>query len=481
MKAISMSLNELLARAQGLADQSTLGALTLIGDGGTMLGSIAYDSHGETDGALFCCIEGSRFDGHDFALEAVRAGAAALLVNRDMAIDVPQIKVVDVRKAMATLSAVFYGHPSKSLQVIGITGTNGKTTTAHLIAAVLHQHGWATEVFGTISSARTTPESPDLQRMLAEQVSAGKQAVVMEVSSHALAQDRVLGTRFCAAVFTNLSREHLDFHGTTERYFAAKASLFTAELTDVAIINRDDVHGRLLLDTVSIECQSYGASDVSNLQFDATKHSYDWNDQKIEVAIGGSFNFMNSLAAATAAAKLGVAPYDIAKGLAAAGSVAGRFEAVNAGQLFAVIVDYAHTPDAIQNVLDSARLVANGAQVIVVFGCGGDRDQDKRPEMGRIAASFADVVVVTSDNPRSENQRDITAQICAGIDPATTRGHVLIEHDRRAAIARAFAYARAGDVVVIAGKGHETTQLTGDQITLFSDVAVARELLEAIS
>ena len=311
-------------------------------------------------------------------------------------------------------------------------------------------------------------------------MNSGKQAVVMEVSSHALAQDRVLGTRFRASVFTNLSREHLDFHGTTEKYFAAKATLFTAELTDVAIINRDDVHGKLLLDTVSIECQSYGASDVRDLQFDAAKHSYGWNGQRIEVAIGGGFNFMNSLAAATAAAKLGVAPYDIAKGLAAAGSVAGRFEAVNAGQKFAVIVDYAHTPDALQNVLDSARLVADGARVIVVFGCGGDRDHDKRPEMGRIAASFADVVVVTSDNPRSEKPQDITAEIFAGIDSAMNCGTVSIEHDRRAAIAQAFRYARAGDVVVIAGKGHETTQTTGDKIVPFSDVTVARELLEAV-
>ena len=479
MQRSPMSLSELLARAQSTFDLNTLGGLTLSGDGDAILNGIAYDSQGETNGALFCCVEGLRFDGHDFAPTAVLGGAVALLVNRDLAIDVPQIKVVDVRKTMAILSAVFYGHPSKSLRVIGITGTNGKTTTAHLIAAVLHQHGWATEVFGTLSGARTTPESPDLQRMLAERVSAGTQAVVMEVSSHALAQDRVLGTRFCASVFTNLSREHLDFHGTTERYFAAKASLFTSKLTDVAIINRDDVHGRLLIDTVSIECESYGASDVSNLQFDAAKHSYEWNGQKIEVAIGGGFNFMNSLAAATAAAKLGVAPYDIARGLAVAGPVAGRFEAVNAGQLFAVIVDYAHTPDALQNVLDSARLVANGAKVIVVFGCGGDRDHDKRPEMGRIAASSADIVVVTSDNPRSENPQDITAQICSGMGPAIAHGVVSIEHDRRAAIALAFAQARAGDVVVIAGKGHEATQTTGDLVAIFSDVAVARELLGA--
>jgi len=476
-----MSLNKLLAHAQDPVNRNNADASTLSGDGSAVISGIAYDSHGVIKGALFCCIEGLRFDGHDFAPEAVRGGAAALLVNRDLAIDVPQIKVVNVRKAMAMLSAAFYGHPSKSLQVIGITGTNGKTTTAHLMAAILRQHGWATEVFGTLSGARTTPESPDLQRMLAEQVSAGKQAVVMEVSSHALAQDRVLGTRFRASVFTNLSREHLDYHGTMEKYFAAKALLFTAELTDVAIINRDDVHGQLLLDTVAIDTETFGSSDASDVEFDARHHSFTWAGQRIDVAIGGGFNVMNSLAAATAAAKLGVAPYDIAKGLAAAGSVPGRFEPVEAGQKFAVIVDNAHKQDALQHVLESARVVARGHRVIVVFGCGGDRDPGKRPEMGRIAATYADKVVVTSDNPRSENPESITAQIMAGISVDKLSNVLAVEHDRRVAIGIAFRAAVEGDVVVIAGKGNETTQTTGDKIVQFSDVAVARELLEARS
>lgn len=478
MKAISVSLADLIARTRGEFGLNSGVAIEVHGDASAVVSEIAYDSQGVVPGALFCCIEGAQYDGHDFAAEAVNGGAAALLVSRKLAIDVPQIEVADTRSAMAKLSAAFYGYPSESLQVIGITGTNGKTTTAHLMAAILHQHGLATEVFGTLSGTRTTPESPDLQRMLAEQVSAGKRAVVMEVSSHALAQHRVAGTRFRASVFTNLSREHLDYHENTEKYFAAKASLFVKQLTDVAIINRDDVHGRLLLDTISIEAESFGESEISGLAFDAASHSYQWRGQTIKVAIGGRFNFMNSLAAATAAAKLGVAPYDIAKGLAAAAPVAGRFEAVSVGQKFAVIVDYAHTPDALQNVIASARAVAKGGRVIVVFGCGGDRDHDKRPEMGRIAASSADVVVVTSDNPRSEDQQEITAQICSGIDQTKQHGVIVVEHDRRAAIARAIAEAKSGDVVVIAGKGHETTQTTGDRILSFSDVAVARELLE---
>jgi UDP-N-acetylmuramoyl-L-alanyl-D-glutamate--2,6-diaminopimelate ligase len=382
---------------------------------------------------------------------------------------------------MALLSAAFYGFPSQSLHVIGVTGTNGKTTTAHLMAAILHQHGWPTEVFGTLSSVRTTPEAPDLQRKFAEQVQAGKRAVVMEVSSHALAQDRVVGTRFRESIFTNLSREHLDYHGTIEQYFSAKAALFSSEFTDVGIINRDDVHGKLLIDTVDIDTESFGESDASDIQFDASRHSFTWRKQRIEVSIGGRFNVMNSLAAATAAAKLGVAPYDIAAGLAAAGSVPGRFEAVNAGQQFDVIVDYAHTPDALQRVLQSARSVARSGRVIVVFGCGGDRDRDKRPEMGHTAALFADVVVVTSDNPRSEVPATITSQITSGIRSEQSGRLLAVEHDRRSAIGIAFSVAKAGDVVVIAGKGHETTQTIGESVIQFNDAQVARELLRVAS
>lgn len=471
----SMSLASLVAATPNVVP------ITVSGEHDVEITGVAYDSNRVRSGELFCCLSGERFDGHDFAEQAVRAGAVALLVSREVAVTVPQIQVNDVRNAMAWLSAAFYGYPSQSLNVIGVTGTNGKTTTAHLMAAILHQHGWATEIFGTLSSLRTTPEAPDLQRQFAEQLQAGKHAVVMEVSSHALAQDRVVGTRFRASIFTNLSREHLDYHGTMERYFSAKASLFRSKFTDVGIINRDDVHGKLLLDTVDIDTESFSESDASDIKFDASRHSYTWRKQHIEVAIGGRFNVMNSLAAATAAAKLGVAPYDIVTGLAAAGSVPGRFEAVNAGQQFEVIVDYAHTPDALQRVLQSARSVARSGRVIVVFGCGGNRDQDKRPEMGRIAALFANVVIVTSDNPRSESPEAITAQIISGIDAEQSERLFAVEHDRRVAIGIAFGVATAGDVVVIAGKGHETTQTMGENVTQFSDVQVARELLQAVS
>ncbi|MEK7294897.1 MAG: UDP-N-acetylmuramoyl-L-alanyl-D-glutamate--2,6-diaminopimelate ligase, partial [Actinomycetota bacterium] len=453
----------------------------LIGDLSVDITGIAYDSNGVKPGSIFCCLPGERFDGHDFAADAVSAGAVALLVSREVPVAVPQVQVHDVRQAMAWLAAGFYGYPSQKLHVIGVTGTNGKTTTAHLLAAILHQHGWTTEVFGTLSSVRTTPEAPDLQRKFAEQLEAGKRAVVMEVSSHALAQDRIVGTRFKASIFTNLSREHLDYHDTIEKYFSAKAILFRPEFSDIGIINRDDVHGKLLADAVEIDVETFGESDTSDVQFDAMRHAFTWRNQRLNVSIGGRFNVMNSLAAATAAAKLGVAPYDIATGLAAAGSVPGRFEAVNAGQPFDIIVDYAHTPDALERVLTSARGVSRSGRVLVVFGCGGDRDRDKRPEMGRTATSFADVVIVTSDNPRSESPESITREITSGIDAGQSGRLLAIEHDRRLAIGIAFGQARAGDIVVIAGKGHETTQTIGESVIQFSDVEVARELLGASS
>lgn len=470
-----MSLTVLLAKAPKVVP------ISIIGGQVAEITAVVYNSDEIVPGALFCCIGGDRFDGHNFAAEAIRSGAAALLVSREVPVDIPQVLVDDVRLAMAWISAAFYGDPSQNLDVIGITGTNGKTTTAHLLAAILHQHGWATEVLGTLSSVLTTPEAPDLQRIFAEQIRAHKHNVVMEVSSHALAQHRVLGTRFRASIFTNLSREHLDYHGTIERYFSAKAALFRSELTDVGIINRDDVHGKLLLDTVDIETETFGESDALDIEFDSTHHTFIWKEQRIEVPIGGRFNVMNSLAAATAAAKLGVDPCDIAKGLAAAGSVPGRFEAVKVGQEFDVIVDYAHTPDALHHVLGSAQRIARGGRVIVVFGCGGDRDRDKRPEMGHVAASFADVVIVTSDNPRSESPQSITAQITSGISAAQSGRLFAVEHDRRSAIGIAFEEAKAGDIVVIAGKGHEITQTIGQSEIQFSDVVVARELLEARS
>jgi len=303
-------------------------------------------------------------------------------------------------------------------------------------------------------------------------------AVVMEVSSHALALHRVDGTRFALAVFTNLGRDHLDLHGTMERYFAAKAALFTPQLSAQGITNVDDPHGQLLFDAAVIPMTAFSSADVSDLVVTPTAHEYTWRGERVRVGIGGTFNAMNSLAAATAAVAIGLEPEVIADGLRTAPSVPGRFEPVMAGQRFDLIVDFAHTPDGLREALTAARNAAGDGNVIVVFGCGGDRDREKRPEMGAVAAELADRVVVTSDNPRSEDPMAIINAITQGV-PGDYREHVVTEPDRRQAFSAAFQMARPGDVVVIAGKGHETTQTIGSTVVPFDDRAVARELLEA--
>jgi UDP-N-acetylmuramoyl-L-alanyl-D-glutamate--2,6-diaminopimelate ligase len=300
----------------------------------------------------------------------------------------------------------------------------------------------------------------------------------MEVSSHALALQRVDGTRFTAAVFTNLGRDHLDLHGSAQAYFRAKARLFTPELSAVGVTNVDDAHGRLLRDAGTIPIVPFSAIDATDVEVTAASHAFTWRGERIEVGLGGSFNVMNSLAAATTASALGVGPEAIAAGLGAAGAVPGRFERVGTGEGgVAVVVDYAHTPDGLGEVLTAARDIAGG-RVIVVFGCGGDRDRAKRPQMGGVAARLADLVVVTSDNPRSESPAAIIDEVVAGIAPAD-RDHVTVEPDRAAAIATALDAAQDGDVVVVAGKGHETTQTIGDRVVEFDDREVARRLLEA--
>ena len=470
-----------------LASTSEIAINQIIGDAKVRVLDITHDSSKVSNGVLFCCIVGENVDGHNFAKVAAANGATAILVERRVEVDITQVVVSDVRSTMGYLAAELFNRPSEKLNVIGITGTNGKTTTAHLLASILRQHGWPTSVLGTLTGTRTTPESTDLQRFLAEELNRGSKAVVMEVSSHALALGRVEGTLFKAAVFTNLGQDHLDFHKSIEDYFAAKARLFTRLFTNLCVINRDDVHGSLLLDVISkdkeVRCESFGMSDAKDIHADASKISFHWQGQKIDSLMGGYFNVMNALAAATAAAKLGVTVSDIAKGLAAASAVPGRFESVSEGQLFSVVVDYAHTPEALQNVLLAGRkIVGKDAQVILVFGCGGGRDQLKRPKMGDIASQFADLVYVTSDNPRHEDARTIAHEVLQGVSSVSSvMSRVTIELDRRLAIGAAFGSAKPGDIVIIAGKGHEATQTIGADETPFSDVQVSRELLKAVS
>ena len=451
----------------------------VVGDPATAVTAMTHDSRDIVAGALFACVRGEHHDGHLFAPVAVDAGAGALLVDHELDLDVAQLVVADTRLAMGPVAAALHDHPSHDLQVVGITGTNGKTTTSHLLAAILRAAGRPTGIIGTLSGAHTTPEAPELQARLHGFRASGDRAVVMEVSSHALALHRVDGTRFAAAVFTNLGADHLDLHGTTEEYFRAKASLFTPELTAVGVTNLDDAHGRLLWDAAPIAMVPFSLADARDVEVSADHHAFTWRGRRLEVGLGGSFNVANSLAAATTADVLDVGIDDIIAGLATAPSVPGRFERVVPGNGDAggitVIVDYAHTPDSLHEVILAARRVTDG-RVLVVFGCGGDRDHAKRPRMGAIAANYADLAVVTSDNPRSEPPDAIISAVLGGIN-AADRDKVLVEPDRARAIAMALDAALPSDVVIVAGKGHETTQTIGDDVVAFDDREVVRQLL----
>jgi UDP-N-acetylmuramoyl-L-alanyl-D-glutamate--2,6-diaminopimelate ligase len=436
---------------------------------------VTHDSRAVQPGSLFCCVRGARVDGHDLAGAAVQAGAAALVVERRLALDVPQLVVPDTRAAMGPLAARFWGDPSRQLDVFGVTGTNGKTTTVHLLGAILTAAGRPATVIGTLTGARTTPEATELQASLAQARAGGGSAVAMEVSSHGLAMHRVDGTWFRVGVFTNLSPDHLDFHADLEDYFAAKSRLFAPERCQQAVINADDPYGRRLLATVSVPAAPYSLDDADDVRIGALASTCRWRGVDLTVPLGGRFNLPNALAAATAATTGGVPLEAVVTGLAAAPPVPGRFEPVTAGQPYTVLVDYAHTPDGLRQLLTAAREVAGEGRVLVVFGCGGDRDTTKRGPMGAIATAGADLAVVTNDNPRSEDPAAIVAAVLDGIED---RSRALVEPDRRAAIALALGRAAPGDVVVIAGKGHETTQTTGEHVTPFDDRVVARELLE---
>lgn len=445
----------------------------------TAVTAVVHATGDVVPGALFCCLRGARVDGHDLAPAAVAAGASAVLCERVLPVDVPQVVVRDVRAAMARVAAAFHGHPSRALTVVGVTGTNGKTTTTHMIAAVLAAAGREARVLGTLSGLAgppTTPDAPALQSRLAAFRDEGAEVVAMEVSSHALAQRRVDATRFAVAVFTNLSQDHLEFHGTMEEYFRAKARLFEPDLAALAVVNADDDHGRRLLGEAPVPMRAFSLADAQDLRVRLTSSEFRWRGADVRLPLGGRFNVSNALAAATVAEVLGVDPETVARGLSSVPTIAGRFESVDAGQPFAVIVDYAHTPDGLEQVLQTARAGVGDGRVIIVFGCGGERDRGKRPLMGRVATHLADLAVLTSDNPRSEDPWEILDEVRQGAAPDAA---LIVEEDRRAAIGVALDAARPGDVVVIAGKGHETGQVVGDRVLPFDDRVVARELLEA--
>ncbi|MDP9072384.1 MAG: UDP-N-acetylmuramoyl-L-alanyl-D-glutamate--2,6-diaminopimelate ligase [Actinomycetota bacterium] len=441
---------------------------------GVDVGAIVHDSRAVTPGSLFCCLTGANADGHDHAAAAVASGAVALLCERLLPLDVVQVRVASTRASMAAVAAAFHDHPSHALTVVGVTGTDGKTTTVHLLRAVLEAHGWPTGVIGTLGGPRTTPESPELQARLAGEVAAGRRAVAMEVSSHALVQHRVDAVRFEAAAFTNLSQDHLDYHRDMESYFRAKAGLFRPGRARVGVVNADDAHGQRLLAEAPIRMRPWSLADARGLTLTPTASTFTWQGEPVVLHLAGRFNVANALCAASVAAELGVPAATVAAGLSDVQSVPGRFERVDAGQPFTVLVDYAHTPKGLEQVLLAARETAGSGRLTVVFGCGGERDHAKRPLMGEVAARLADLAVLTSDNPRSEDPLAIIEQVRSGVGRPE---RLEVEPDRRAAIALAVARARPGDVVVVAGKGHETGQELDGRTLPFDDREAARQAL----
>ena len=493
-----MKLSELVEGVSGA---------TVRGDPGTEIRGLAYHTRDVADGTLFFCVPGLSFDGHRFAAAAVAAGAAALVCERDTGVSAPQIVVPSTRRAMALMAAHWYGDPSRALRVVGVTGTNGKTTTAHLVAGLFAAAGQPSGLLGTVVNriggvdypvTLTTAESLDLQRMFREMLEAGDEACAFEVSSHALSQDRAAGIDFDAVVFSNLTRDHLDYHKDLEDYYGAKRRLFLPDERRngraLAVVNIGDEFGARLagecrphygddLWTCAVDDEGASGADVVARGLDLRADGSAFTlvcprlglDARVTLRLAARFNVENALAAAAAGLALGLPAEAVLRGLAVTEGVPGRFQAVRAGQAFSVVVDYSHTPDSLENALKAARAVTSG-RVLVVFGCGGDRDRGKRPLMGGIGARLADRSVITSDNPRTEEPLAIIDEIAAGV-PRDLADKVVIEPDRRAAIRIALTEARPDDTVLIAGKGHEQGQLIGDRKIPFDDRAVAEQEL----
>ena len=472
---------------------------------------ISYDSRHTKPGDLFVCIKGFTLDGHDFLRAAWARAAVAALVERS---DIPEfalqggtvVKVGDSRKGLALAASRFYDHPSRKLTLVGVTGTNGKTTTTYLIESVLRRAGHRVGLIGTIAyrfgeiqidAARTTPEASDLQVLLNRMVGLGADSAVMEVSSHALALHRVDGCEFDVAVFTNLTQDHLDFHGSMEAYRRTKLSLFeglgverTKATEKAAVINLDDPAASLFLGAAKVRCYTYSLEQPADLLAIDIRIGPDGIRCRLQTAWGGAteirspllgrYNLSNIVAAAASGLHLGASLSEVAEGIAELRHVPGRCERVDEGQGFGVMVDYAHTPDALQRVLRTARECCPG-RLIVVFGCGGDRDRGKRPLMGEAAARLVDFTVITSDNPRSEDPHRIMQEIEDGAKKVWGQGkRYVIIHDRAMAIREALSIAQQGDMVVIAGKGHETYQILSDRTIPFDDRQVAREALHEL-
>ncbi|MCL5292444.1 MAG: UDP-N-acetylmuramoyl-L-alanyl-D-glutamate--2,6-diaminopimelate ligase [Actinobacteria bacterium] len=482
-----MHLSELIT---GLTGASLIG-------GDVEIGGLAYDSRLVKPGDLFIAIRGFQMDGHDFAGEAVGRGAAAVVAEKGMSsLDVPQILVGDSRATLAALADAYYAHPTRSLKLVGVTGTNGKTTTTFLVESIFKAAGLKAGLVGTVEChiadeivpvVRTTPEASDLQRTFNEMVSRGIEAAVIEASSHALDLHRVDGCDFDVAVFTNLSQDHLDYHSSIESYFEAKMLLFDRDGV-VGVVNADDEYGRRIARKMGDRCIRYSTKDKVEVYARKRAVSATGSHFTMETHAGrigirlkfpGSFNVQNALAATGSAIALGIPIEDIKEGLESLEGVSGRFERVLAGHDRTIIVDYAHTPDGLEKTLTAARELTEG-KLICVFGCGGDRDRAKRPLMGEVSGRLADRTIITSDNPRGEEPVAIIAEIERGTRRVPGVDYMIVE-DRREAIKRAIMEAGKGDFVVIAGKGHERGQIFADRTLPFSDRQVAKEIVKELA
>ena len=471
---------------------------------------LAYDSRQVTGGEVFFCIKGLVTDGHIYAKEAVTRGARALVVEEGRRVEIsepiPVLEVKSTRRALALCSAHFFDFPSRKFKLVGITGTNGKTTTCFLLESIAKACGEKTGVISTVENrigdefipvTHTTPESWDLQLLMSRMVDSGVSFVAMEVSSHALEMERVCGSDFNQVVFTNLTQDHLDFHKSFEEYFEVKSRLFSVSgnrendygKNRRAMVNKDDPFGRKLLHETELESKTfaldqeadYMASEVG-IDSGGSSFYFEYGSERFPVnsTLRGRFNVYNCLAAMGVGVELGLEPKLVVRGAEALSGVPGRFQVVDCGQDFLLVVDYAHTPDGLENLLRSCKEITGG-RVIAVFGCGGDRDLTKRPRMGRIAEDYADVFLVTSDNPRGENPQAIIDMILKGVPDWKERDGCYVIPDRREAILKAVQLALPGDMVVIAGKGHETGQIFADRVIPFDDREVVREVLEEVT
>ena len=469
-----------------------IGYIKIVGTGDIEIGDMYYDSRRVTADSLFFCIKGLTVDGHNYAAQAVERGAKALVLERDVNTteDITKVFVRDSKVAMANIAKNYYKDPTQGITFIGVTGTNGKTTITHLVKAVLEEIGQRVGLIGTITnmigdrkipSAHTTPESLDLQRLLREMADENADSIVMEVSSHSLSLGRVEGCQYDIGAFTNLSRDHLDFHPTMEEYRDAKAKLFAQ--SKMAVINVDDESGRWIKDRFEGRVMTYGIckeADIYARDLEITDKGVTFNlhspegEIPINLAIPGIFSIYNALAAAGICLDMGISLEAIAQGLQRVKGIDGRFELLDTGTDYSVILDYAHTPDGLENILETARGFVKG-RVLALFGCGGDRDFTKRPMMGEVAGRFSDLCIITSDNPRSEEPMKIIKQIMPGVKK-TGCPYKIIEN-RKEAIEYALSNAKKGDVVILAGKGHETYQILKNKTIHFDEKEIVMEIL----